>query len=282
MKRFQHTYGPWALITGASSGLGAEFAQQLAAKGLNLVLVARRSDRLQALAQNLQQTYAIDTRIVPLDLAQANFLPQLTQATTGLDIGLLVNNAGAAIHNDFLANDLETELQILNLNTRAPLMLAHHYGQYLQQRRRGGIIFLSSAVSLVGSPQWSNYAATKGHNLLLAEGLSAELKSSGVDVLAVTPGFMATELMPISFFGKLLAIKPEKVVQSALANLGKQPVVTPGIRHSLIALSTRLLPRWLNTQIFARVISGAQTSVKTNTTFLPDKFAMAKSQSQTT
>ena len=179
MKHFRYTYGPWALITGASSGLGAEFSRQLAAKGLNLVLVARRSDRLQDLSQNLSLTYSIDTRVVPLDLAQDDFLPQLTQTTAGLDIGLLVNNAGAALHHDFLANDLETELQILSLNTRSPLMLAHHYGQQLLQRRRGGIIFLSSVVGLVGSPQRSNYAATKGHNLLLAEGLAAELTPSG-------------------------------------------------------------------------------------------------------
>lgn len=260
MKRFRHTYGPWALITGASSGLGAEFARQLAAKGLNLVLVARRGDRLQALSDDLKQTFFIDTRVVPLDLTQDDFLPQLTQTTAGLDIGLLVNNAGAALHNDFLANDLNTELQILNLNTRAPLILAHHYGQHLQQRRRGGIIFLSSVVGLVASPQWSHYAATKGHNLLLAEGLAAELKPLGVDVLAVTPGFMTTELMPLSSFGKLLAIKPEKVVRAALATLGKQSVVTPDFRHQLVASSTRLLPRWLNTQIFARVIAGAHKS----------------------
>lgn len=278
MRRFRHTYGPWALITGASAGLGTEFARQLASQGLNLVLVARRGNRLQALAQDLQQTYGIDTRVVPLDLAQASFLPQLTQATEGLDIGLLINNAGSAVHNHFLANDLNTELQISNLNTRAPLILAHHFGQHLQQRRRGGIIFLSSVVGLVGSPHWSNYAATKGHNLLLAEGLSAELKPSGVDVLAVTPGFMSTDLMPLSAFGKLLAVKPKVVARVALNKLGKQPVVTPGFRHQLFAWSTRFLPRWLNTQIFARVVAGAHKVHKVQSLPARQRLSAAKGQ----
>ncbi len=258
--RFRQKYGPWALVTGASAGLGAAFAKRLAAEGLNVVLVARREDRLRALSEELERNASVETRVVAADLSRDGFLPQLTEVTEGLEIDLLVNNAGLTLTGDFLANELQSELGVLHLNCRAPLILTHHYGKLMRSRKRGGIIFLASVVGLAGIPAWSNYAATKGHNLLFAEGLAAELKRDGVDVLALSPAFIRTEFMSLTRFGRIMSLEAAAVVRVALATLGKRRGVTPGFLHKLIAFSTRLQPRFLNTKVFRAVISRAQDS----------------------
>lgn len=260
MNEFQKKYGPWALVTGASTGLGAEFAKQLADKGINLVLVARSENRLGALAKQLEQSTSIKTLVVSSDLSGDDFLEKIKDATKGLEINLLINNAGSALSDDYLSNDLESELKVLYLKIRAPMMLTHHFGKLMKTRGRGGIIFLASVVGLVGIPGWSNYAATKGHNMLFAEGLAEELKQDGVDVLALSPAFIRTEFMELSSFGKFLSLEADKVVRVALKSLGKKRAVTPGLIHKLIAFSTRLQPRFLNTKIFRAVISASQNS----------------------
>ena len=129
MNDFVKRFGPWAVVTGASSGIGEAFARQLAAKGIHLVLVARREDRLQRLSAELGKSHGIETRIVPVDLAGDDFLPVVEQATNDLEIGLLVNNAGVLSSGRFLDHDLQDELNQLNLNTRAVLVLAHYFGR---------------------------------------------------------------------------------------------------------------------------------------------------------
>ncbi len=260
MASFQEKYGPWAVVTGASAGLGEAFAKHLAADGINLVLVARREARLRALAAELAQSASVETRVVPADLSLDDCLQSIEEATDGLEIGLVVNNAGQTLTADFLANELDSELRMLHLNVRAPLMLTHHFGKLMRQRRRGGIIFLASVVGLTGVRTWSNYAATKGHNLLFAEGLGEELEDDGVDVLAVSPAFIETDFMQMSAFGKALAVRPDVVAKSALASLGRKRVVTPGLVPKLIAFSTRLQPRFLNRKIFGAVVSRAHES----------------------
>ena len=257
MASFKEKYGPWALVTGTSAGLGEAFAKRLAAEGINLVLVARREARLRALAAELEQSASVETRVAPVDLSRDDFLQSIQEATDGLEIGLLVNNAGQTLTADFLSNELDTELRMLHLNARAPLMLTHHFGKLMRQRGHGGIIFVASVVGLTGVRTWSNYAATKGHNLLFAEGLGEELKDHGVDVLAVTPAFIQTDFMELSAFGKALAASPDAVAKSALTSLGRKRVVIPGLVHKLIAFSTRLQPRFLNRKIFGAVVSRA-------------------------
>ena len=252
---FGEKYGPWALVTGASSGMGSHFARRLAEKRLNLILVARREDRLRALATELEEQGSIETKVVAADLSADDFLPKLTAATQDLEVGLLVNNAGFGLTGEFLANDLQTEIEVLHLNCRAPLVLTHAYGKHMQNRRRGGIIFVSSIVGFVGVPTWSQYAATKGYDVVLAEGLAEELKKSGVDVLAVCPGFTRTDfLRKTTTFGRIVALDPDAVVRTALRNLGKRPRVTAGNLFKVILLTTRFQPRWLNTKIFKMVL----------------------------
>ena len=255
MSDFLARFGPWAVVTGASSGIGEAFARQLAAKGTHLVLVARRADRLRALADELHERHGIETRIVPVDLAGEGFLPVVERATHDLEVGLLVNNAGVLSAGRFLDHDLADELNQLNLNARAVLVLAHHFGRRLRERRRGGMIFLASTVAFAGVPGMSAYSASKAHVLTFAEGLAREVAHDGVAVLALCPGPTSTEIWP-SGATPTLPMRPEAVAEIALRNLGKRTTVVAGLLNRLITLSTRFAPRWMNSLIFGQVVGG--------------------------
>jgi uncharacterized protein len=261
MKNFLERYGPWALVTGASAGIGEAFARRLAEIGMNLVLVARREDRLRELAGELQNRHGVAARVVAADLSRADFLPLIARATDDLQVGLLVNNAGVATAGNFLDNDLDAELTVLHINDRAPLMLAHHFGRSMRQLGRGGMIFVASTLAFSAVPSWSNYAASKAYDLALAEGIAKELSKDGISVLALCPGPTRTELWP-SGAKPLLPMEPSAVVDIALKKLGRRTTVVAGWINSLTTLSTRLLPRSWNAAIFGRVTRGMLNGVK--------------------
>ncbi len=254
---FREKYGPWAFITGASSGIGAEFSKQLAEKGLNLVLAARRKDRLDSLAKELIEQYGVEVKTVQVDLSRADFMDSIRAVTDPVEVGLLVNNAGVSVDGKFLENSLDDELRMLDINCRAPLVLASEFGNKMVSGKRGGIIFLASMVAFQGTPYWTNYAATKGHNLLIAEGLRYELKDEGVDVLALCPGFTKTELYGDFDFSHL-PVKPmdvKPVVTAALKSLGNRPTVIPGRMNRFLNLMEKhILTRASNTAIFGRMM----------------------------
>lgn len=260
MKTFAEKFGPWALITGASSGMGAEFARRIAASGLNVVLVARRKDRLCSLAVELEREYWIETKVVAVDLSRHDFLEPIREATTDIEVGLLVNNAGFATSGHLLDNDLEAELAMLHVNSRAPLILSHHFGRRMREQGKGGIIFVSSTVAYSGAPGLSNYAATKAFDLTLSDGIARELRRDGVSVLAVSPGPTQTEFWQVAGGKPLLALTPQQVVRAALKNLGRRSTTVVGWINKLIVLSTRFTPRWLNAVIFGRVVKLMQNS----------------------
>ena len=262
MRDFVGRFGPWALVTGASSGIGEAFARRLAELGMNLVLIARREDRLRKLAEDLQSEHSVRTRVVPVDLSQDDFLPLIEQATNDLQIGPLVNNAGFANTGKFLDNDLGSELALLHVNSRAPLILAHHFGRSMQEWGRGGMIFVSSTVAFAGIPSWSTYAASKAQELVFAEGLAEELRKDGIAVLAVCPGPTQTEFW-FSGAKPFFLLQPNAVVDVALKKLGRKIAVVAGRTNSIIAFSTRLLPRSWNAKIFGRVIGRMLEVVKT-------------------
>ena len=253
MKQFKETYGPWALITGAGSGIGAEFADQLADMGLNLVLVDRREDLFESIARRLISKYAIEVKVIRKDLEQADFLPDILDVTDSLDIGLLVNNAGYALTGDFLDHDLEQELGLLHVNCRAPLILSHAYGQKMVKRGRGGIIFLASIAAFLPMPFWTHYSASKVYDLHIANGLYLELKDKGVDVLALCPGNTKTGFAEVAGI-KSTGMTPEPVVRQALKKLGKGPLVVPGMGNRIITFSTRLMSRLGNIKVGAKVV----------------------------
>lgn len=253
---FSHRYGPWALVTGASSGIGREFARQLAARRLNLILVARRAERLKELSAELKAAHGIDARFVPVDLCDDAYLDLIRKGTTALEIGLLVNSAGFSLTGPFLDMEAGDLTRMLNLNTRAPAMLAREFGPAMRARGRGGMIFLSSVTGFAATPQWSLYAATKSFNLLLGEGLAAELRAAGVDVMALAPGTTRTEFLDVAGISDFMGMEAEAVVGLALKRLGRSDVVVPGLFYRGGVFAMRFLPRSVNRAVFGRFIAG--------------------------
>lgn len=186
---FAERYGPWALIAGASEGTGASFARQLAAQGINLVLVARRQGPLDALAEELRQAHGVECIAASIDLAAPDAAERMAQAAGGNAVGLLILNAGADTNGStFLDNDVENWVQLTNRNVMTTLRACHLFGTGMRARGRGGIIIVGSGACYLGLPGISVYGATKAYDLVLGEALWAELKPHGVDVLNLIMG----------------------------------------------------------------------------------------------
>src|SRR5512135_1227359 len=171
-------YGSWAVITGASAGLGEEFARQIAAEGVNVFLVARRADRLASLESELRERYGIEARSLPLDLTREGADGVLDEATSSLDVGLFINNAGFGYMGRFLDQDPARLLEMVRLNCAATMLLSHRFGRRLRNRARGAMVVVASLAGFQPTPYMSLYGATKGFDLLLGEGLAYELKGS--------------------------------------------------------------------------------------------------------
>ena len=231
MTSFHVKYGPWALITGASRGLGAEFARQCARFGLNLVLIATKTDTLQTQATSLRNDYEVEIKTLVLNLSHEDILPEIKSVTDSLEIGLLVNNAGLSTVTPFLEHNIDDLIKQLHVNSRAGMILAHHFGRKMAKRRRGGIIFLSSGSAMFGTAYCANYAGTKAYNLILAESLWYELEQYGVDVLGFmagptrTPGWEANAPKSCRW---VKVSDPEASVTEALKALGKRPSLIGG------------------------------------------------------
>ena len=245
---FKQKFGPWALVTGASSGIGTEFARQLAAKGLNVAVAARRKERLESLIREIRSKHNVEAHAIAVDLTAPDYLDVIETQTNDLEIGLLVNNAGAGIPGAFLKQSLMARTNVVQLNVTAPMQLAHQFGQKMSQRKRGGILLVSSISGYMGTPYMSNYAATKAYLLTLGEGLNVELKPSGVDVTVLMPGPTRTEMAEAE--GTDMSKIPMNwmdagpVATAALQALGKKTVVVPGGMNKLMTfMMTRLMPR---------------------------------------
>jgi len=255
-KLSKENYGEWALVTGASSGLGKEFAQQIASYGVNVILVARNKESLEDLSKSIRTTYKVETKIVIADLKQDNQIQSILDACQSLDVGLLVNCAGLTLSKEYLDNNIEDEIDILNVNVKAPMVLAHYFGAKMRKQKKGGIIFISSIMAFAGASSWANYNATKAHNLLLAEGLGRELKKDNVEVLAMTPGTIQTGFQKASNTTTVLgALDVKDVVMDGLKSLGQRSTVTTGFKNKFIAFLTRITPRSINTAIFSTVVN---------------------------
>lgn len=254
--RFQHRYGPWAVVTGASAGIGRTFASELAARGLNVVLVARRETLLRELAGRLQRDHGVQTRVIAADLTDVEALHRIGRETADLDVGLLINNAGTGVFGPMLDNDLDSEVLAADLNVRAPLVLSYLFGRRLRDRGRGGLIIVSSMVGLLGVANFANYAATKAYDLTLAEGLRAELGGQ-IDVHALLPGFTESEYMEgydVSAIPMPLA-KPSALVRGALDRLGRGgALLVPGLLNAMSVWMMLYAPRWLNTRLFGAMV----------------------------
>ena len=246
MATFQEKYGPWALVTGASSGIGAEFCRQIAARGLNVILVARSTGKLETLAEQPQQEHKVETRVVTADLGQADFMEGVLAQTEGLEVGLLVNNAGFGIAGEFLDNPMERELQMLHVNCRAPLMLTHAFGNKMRERGKGGVVMVASTIAYQATPYMAHYTASKAHNLFFGESIWYELKQTGIDVITLCPGPTDTQFADVAVVKAPRGMSVTPVVRLTLAKLGRRPRVIPGLLNRFGALMSKFAPRRLN------------------------------------
>lgn len=253
MKKLKEKYGDWALITGASSGIGEEFAVQLARLKFNLVLVARREDRLKVLSQRLVREHEISVRYKSLDLDQPEFMVELETETQGLDIGILVNNAGFAVTGKFLCTEIADQLSMLNVNCKAPLLITGHFGRLMKGRKRGAIINVSSASAFLPVPSWSVYAASKTFLLHFTEALWHELHQSGVDVLATCPGATITEFAQRANI-KTTGMSSKEVVTGTLNSLSKRPSVVLGSKSMLGVFLFRFFGRAFLIKLGAKIV----------------------------
>ncbi len=249
MQDFVDRYGPWAVVAGASEGIGASFSTKLAARGLNLVLVARRIEPLESLASEIRAKTSVQVRVHPLDLGAADAVSGMKAATDDLDVGLLIYNAAYSAIGRFLDLEIEDHVKAVDVNVTGPLRMAHHFGRRLARRGKGGIILMSSMSSLQGTAMVANYAATKAYDAILAEGLWYELREHGVDVLGclagatLTPNYeSSTDRIPSRGLAK--PMDPDEVTEQALHDLGRRPTGVSGRRNAAASmLLSRLLPR---------------------------------------
>jgi len=251
-------FGKWALVTGASAGIGVALAEELATEGTNLVLTARRKDRLDSLAQRLATTYKIQTEVFPANLADPA-APEHIFAFThdkGIAIDLLINNAGFGKYGEFHSVEKGRLLDMVQVNCSAVVHLTHVFAQGMVARRRGDILILASTASFQAVPYISTYAATKAFDLLFAEGLAEELKPYGIRVCALCPGSTESEFHVVAGQDKFIhrAETAQKVARTGLRALaaGKSYVIS-GLGNYLGAHGERLVPRRFVTRTAARM-----------------------------
>lgn len=237
-------YGPWAIIAGGSEGIGLCFAQRLAAAGINLILLARRMEPLEAARDSLSADYNVEVCVHPIDLTARDLEQQLDTIIGGREIGLLIYNAGAQHGAQFFVDDsLQKAQQLIQLNCHGPAVFCHKLGKPMRERGRGGIILLSSMSGLAGSAYVTAYSATKSFVIVLAEGLDAELKPFGVDVLCLVAGATDTPSMANSDIdfdsesdaGGIAPMSPEEVADEGLEQLANGPVHIAGEMNRLAA-----------------------------------------------
>jgi short-subunit dehydrogenase len=261
MKRFEHRYGPWALVAGGSEGIGEAFADELCSRGVNVILVARREDRLEMLAHRLRSTHGAMVRTIKADLSAAAGVAEVLAGVADLDIGLVIFNAAFSSIQPFLDAPLVTLERVVQTNALATVRMVHGIGERLRSRGRGGIILVSSLSAFHGSPMIATYAASKAFGVVLGESLWAELRPHGVDVLVAcagatsTPNFEASRPDRGRLFGPSV-MAADSVARAALSALGKRPVAIIGAANRFShAVLDRLLPRRLCVLIMHRAMN---------------------------
>ena len=251
-----HRYGPWAVVTGASDGIGLAFARHLAAQGLSLVLVARREVVLKDIAAALQRAHGVQCLVIADDLADLAAVDRLVARTATLDVGLLVAAAGFGTSGPLLGSDLAAETRMADLNCTSVVAQAWHFGRRFAERGRGGVVFMSSLLAFQGTPRAAHYAATKAYVQTLAEGLRVEWAPLGVDVVASAPGPVRSGFAARARMQMAQTTPPETVARVTMRALGRQATVRPGWLSKLLGWSLATLPRWGQVRVIAGVMKG--------------------------
>jgi hypothetical protein len=254
-------FGPWALITGASSGIGREFARQIAAADINVVLVARRESLLKEAGAELTGDFGIEHRVLALDLTEENFIQKLASATDDLDIGLVVSNAGTGNPGKFLSIDRQELETLLRLNTVSHLDIAHHFGQKLAARRKGGLLFVGAMGAMLGNPYMANDAAAKAYVLILGESLHYDFQKLGLNVTVLMPGPTDTPVLTkFGFDAATMPMRPmlvDQCVAEGLAALSaNRATCIPGrMNRIMLTLMPRSIVRKMMGSLFEKVVA---------------------------
>jgi uncharacterized protein len=254
----------WVLITGASSGFGEEFARQYAERGHPLVLVARRLDRLQALAETLRRQYRIDVVVEQVDLSDIAAVTQLHRRLheRGIAIDILINNAGHGLQGPFVDGQLDATLAMVQLDVASLTAITHVFAQDMRARGRGKILLVASLLAYQGVQNFAVYAAAKAYVLRLGEALHRELKRDGVTVTTLCPGmsdtgFAAAAQQKITPVLKRLMMQPAPVVRVGIRALQAGRIsVVPGWANKALVILTWATPRWLHQTFLSRAMNG--------------------------
>jgi len=264
--KFIQNYGPWSLVAGASEGVGKEFAESLARKGLNVALLARRRHVLEEVASEIEQRYGVETRILTIDLTSEDAAAKVLEGTIDLQIGFLVYCAGAdPDYRHFLDNSLEAAESMVHRNCTVPMQLCYHLGGPMAERGRGAIVIVGSGASFAGTANMATYAASKSFDMIFAEALWCELEPKGVNVLGLILGETDTPaLRRLREKRGLAPVKkadsPQKVVEDALAHLTKGPTRFVNKQLRLGARLMALFPRKRVVLIMSRAAAKAMGS----------------------
>ena len=255
-RRLRTKYGPWAVVTGASSGIGRELARGLAEAGIGLVLVARGREALEALAAELTRAHGVETRVIAADLAAPGAAARLDTATRELDVGLLVAAAGFGSSGPLLDAPLDAELEMLAVNCGAVLALTHAFGRRFRARKRGGIVLMGSIVGFQGTPFAAHYAATKAWVQSLAEALAVELRPAGVDVFSSAPGPTHSGFAARAGMRMGAALPARTVASATLARMTRPGTIFPGALTKVLTWSLATLPRAARVRVMGRIMAG--------------------------
>lgn len=247
-------YGPTAVVTGASDGIGRAFAERLADAGYSLILVARRQERLEQLAQLLASRHAVDAQALALDLCAPGAVQRVIEVANAADAGLLIAAAGFGSSGRFLSQNIDAELEMIDLNCRAVTQLVHGLGEHFVRRGRGGVVLMGSLVGRQGAPFASTYAATKAYIHTLGEALAIELKSKGVDVLVSAPGPVRSGFASRARMSMGATDSPEQVASQTLKALGRGHMTVPGRVGRLLTVLLIALPRFARLRIMSRIM----------------------------
>ena len=254
----------WVLITGASSGFGEEFARQYAATGRPLILVARRLDRLQTLAESLRRAHGVKVLVEQVDLSDVQAIGQLHSRLReqGIAVDILINNAGHGLQGPFLDAPLDAAMAMVQLDIASLTAMTRLFGQDMRQRGHGKILLVASMLAYYGVQNMAVYGASKAYVLRLGDALHREFKRDGVTVTSLCPGmsdtgFAQAAKQKLTFALKLLMMKPEPVVRAGIRalNAGRMSVVPGWTNKSAVAM-VWATPRWMHQPIFARVMNG--------------------------
>jgi hypothetical protein len=255
-QQFFESYGPWAVVTGASSGIGEAFAKELAGRGLNILLVARTKSKLDETAGQLQAKYGVQTGVIVADLGEKAGVEAVLERIKKHDIGFYVGAAGFGTSGPFVDLSVSEEMEMIQVNCSAAVEITHSVANQMRSRGRGGIVLFASLVGWQGVPLSATYSATKAFIQSFAEAIRVELKPSKIDVLSVAPGPVLSGFDTRANMKIERGVTPEQVASESLRALGKKTTVVPGSLSKILTYSLFTAPRSLRVQIMRPIMAG--------------------------